>query len=507
MKKTLLILGLIFCFGQANAQFTSPNLGLKFSMNDLLQAGAVTHVAGEYIVSQALTLETTDTLLIPTNETIRVGAGLLLTIKGTLIINPPDSVKITSVTGSGNFHTLKFDGSTRVSKLTKTIVERSSGIRVLNASLEMDSCIVRFNDRVNQSGAINISGTLPVVVKNSRIYRNSRAGIMSPTNGAAVTILNNWIFENGTEPGNYPQINLGPASTAAPITISGNTIIGINASTNNSGGIGLSNLLGNPSITRCLIEKNIIRYNRYGITITGGNIQGHIKRNLIEFNNVNPNVMTGGSGLNFNTTNPTQQMVAARNVIRNNSWGITIQSGTNVTAGPKPSFGRIGSPDTANVGMNQIYNNFNVGTSGQIWDLYNNTSDSIYAENNYWGTTNLTDIESHIYHKVDLAAHGFVDFMPIMLVSGITKENVASQINLYPNPAQDVVKITANGMVWGEKTTVRFYNTLGQEVLTVQPKGSPNYLEINTRKLAAGIYSYRIESNKAIATGKLVIAR
>lgn len=499
-------MGLIFGFNQARAQFTSPNLGMKYTLADMQAAGAITKTGNEYFVTQALTLETNDTLYIPTNETIKMAGGILLTVKGTLIVNPPDSVKFTSSSAT-NWHTLKFDGSTKVSKLKKLIVEKSSGIRVLNASVTIDSCKVRFNDRVNQSGAINISGTLPVTITNSKIYRNSRAGVMSPTNGAAVTIRNNWFFENGVEPGNYPQINLGPASTTAPIEITGNTIIGINATTNNSGGIGLSNLLGTPAITSCLIEKNTIRYNRYGITITGGNIQGHIKRNLIEFNNVNPNVMTGGSGLNFNTVATTQKMVAARNIIRNNSWGITIQSGTTVAAGPKPSFGRLGSTDTANVGLNRIYDNFNVGTSGQIWDLYNNTADSIYAENNFWGTTNLADIENHIYHKVDAAANGFVDFMPIFAPTGIAKENLNAAFKLYPNPAQDVVKIAANGMLLTGKTIVKFYNTLGQEVLAVQPKRSSNYLEINTHKLAAGVYSYRIENENALATGKLIIAK
>jgi len=506
MKKTLLILGLVFGFSQAKAQFTSPNLGMKYTLADMQAAGAITKNGSEYFVTQNLTLETNDTLSIATNETVKMAGGILLTVKGALIVNPPDSVKFTSSTAS-NWNTLRFDGSAKVSKLKKLIVEKSSGIRVLNASVNMDSCQVRFNDRVNQSGAINISGTLPVSITNSKIYRNSRAGIMSPTNGAAVIIRRNWLFENGVEPGNYPQINLGPASTNAPIIITGNTIIGINAATNNSGGIGLSNLLGSSSITKCLIEKNTIRFNRYGITITGGNIEGYIKRNLIEFNNVNPNVTTGGSGLNFNTTSTTQKMIAARNTIRNNSWGITIQSGTNVTAGPKPSFGRIGSLDTANVGLNRIYNNFNVGTSGQIWDLYNNTTDSIYAENNFWGTTNLTDIEDHIYHKNDAAAHGFVDFLPIMVTTGLAEEKLSSAFNLYPNPAQDVVKLTANGMLLTEKTTVKFYNALGQEVLSIQPKRAADFLEINTQKLAAGIYSYRIENNNAMATGKLIIAK
>lgn len=507
MKKAYLLFSLLFTFSLAKAQFTSPNQGLHFSLNDLVTAGAATQTGSAYLISQDLTLEASDTLSISTNATIKLANDVRITIKGALLVNPPDSVKITADNPVNTFHTLRFENSTKTSRLHKTIVEYGSGVRVIDARLVMDSCVVRFNERVAQSGAINVSGAQPVTVTNSKIYRNARAGISTPANGGMLTIKNNWFFENGQEAGLHPQINLGPANSSDTIVITGNTIIGINVATNRSGGIAIANLLGSTNLTNFLIAGNTIRLNSYGVNVTGPYMKGYIKSNRLESNKVNPNANAGGSGINFFSSNGLQTIVVARNIIRDNLWGVTIQSGTTIKNGPKPSLGRIGSADTANVGLNQIYNNFNNGVSGQIWDLYNNTTDTIYAENNYWGTTNLTEIEDHIFHKVDSSLHGVVFFLPIMQSTGIAKANVSRSLSLYPNPAQNYVKIAANGMLLTPKTAVKFYNALGQEVLSVQPKTTGNSLEINTQKLAAGIYSYRIENNEALATGKLVISK
>ncbi|MBK0404839.1 T9SS type A sorting domain-containing protein [Adhaeribacter sp. BT258] len=512
MKKLLLLLGLCCGIGSAQAQFTSPNLGMRFSLNDMVTAGAATLTSGAYVVSQDLTLATTDTLLISTNETIKLGDNIRITIEGTLLINPPDSVKITALNSADKFHTLRFETATgmtpKLSKLKKTIVEHGSGVRVIGAGLEMDSCVVRFNERAAQSGAINVSGNVPVTVTNSKIYKNARAGVSTPANGATVIIRNNWFFENGQEPGLYPQINLGPAN-AGPIEITGNTIIGINATTNRSGGIAIANLLGSSAITEFLIANNTIRQNSYGVNVTGTNMKGYIKGNLLEGNKVFPDPNAAGSGINFFSSGGPQDIVVSRNIIRDNRWGVTIQSGATVKAGPKPSLGRINPIDTADVGLNQIYNNFTAGTSGHSWDLYNNTTDTIYAQNNIWGTTDTTVIETHIYHKVDNASHGPVIFTPIYKApaTGIRPGIAQNAPALYPNPATDLVKLELNGMVLNEKSNLRFYNNLGQEVLNVQAKGQAGTLEINTSNLPAGLYMYRLENGTKTYTGKLLINR
>ena len=96
MKKVFLLLTLVFSFGAAKAQFTSPNLGMHFSLSDLVLAGAATQVGGAYLVSQDLTLAENDSLSINTNETIKLANDVRITIKGSLLVIPPYSVKITA---------------------------------------------------------------------------------------------------------------------------------------------------------------------------------------------------------------------------------------------------------------------------------------------------------------------------------------------------------------------------------------------------------------------------
>jgi hypothetical protein len=513
MIRIILLCSFLLAGLVANAQYTTPNTGVKWNLNNLVTAsvakGSVTYTGGVYFVNDSITIAANDTLQITTNETLKLENKIMIKVEGVLLVNPPDSVKITALNQTNRFHSVRFENGTKTSLLRKTIVEYGNGIRVLNANIKIDRCIVRYNDKQYQSSAINISGSKPEIT-NCKIYRNVAAAIGSPASGGggcSPVIRNNWIFENVTTPANMPQINLGPGRTDT-IVVSGNTVIGIAASTYNSGGIGVSNLLGGTAITTCVIKNNTVLTNRYGITFTGVNMKGFIKQNRIEGNKVNPNALTGGSGINLNGQ-PTLEVLVARNIIRDNLWGITVQNGANQVPGPKVNLGRVGSADTANVGMNQIYNNYNNGSSGQVWDLYNNTSDSIYAENNYWGTTNLTDIEDHIFHKDDNANHGFVDYLPLFqpVISGLTSEIAAAELNVYPNPANDLVTLQLNGMVLSPKSMLRFYNAIGQEVLVIKPAQNQSKLEVNTSELPVGFYTYRLENAGKSQTGRFVISR
>ncbi|MFC5271410.1 T9SS type A sorting domain-containing protein [Adhaeribacter terreus] len=517
MKTRLLLFIMLLAFSAAKAQYTSPNSGVRWNLNNLVTAsaakGSVTYSGGVYFVNDSITIAQNDTLFIDSNETLKLGNKIMITIEGTLLVIPPDSVKITAANPADKFHTLRFETSAsatapNLSLLKKTIVEHGSGVRVISAGLIMDSCIVRFNERAAQSGAINVSGDVPVIISNSKVHHNARAGVSTPANGATVTIRNNWFFENGQEPGLYPQINLGPAKSG-PIEVTGNTIIGINAPTNRSGGIAIANLLGSSAITEFLIANNTIRQNSYGVNVTGTNMKGYIKGNLLEGNKVYPDPMAAGSGINFFSSTGPQDIIVSRNIIRDNRWGITMQSGSTVKTGPKPSLGRINPIDTADVGLNQIYNNYNNGASGQIWDVYNNTTDTIFAQNNIWGTTDTTVIEDHIFHKTDNANHGKVIFTPIYTkpATGIRPEIMQNALALYPNPATDIVKVELNGMVLSTKTHLRFYNNLGQEVLNLQPNNNTGSLKINTSGLPAGLYVYRLENGAKTYTGKLLIQR
>ncbi len=262
----------------------------------------------------------------------------------------------------------------------------------------IDSCIIRYNTLNSSfaSGAISFFRSNSIV-SNCQIFRNRRAAIVSGANiASSPQILNNNIYENDVDNANVPQINFG-ATGSDPMIIRGNTITGLYIM---SGGI---SFLPVGSIPNAIIENNIIKKNRYGIAIAGGSSNIYINNNIIDSNNIQGNPNLGGSGINFNGS-ATQNSIVTRNIIRGNLWGITIQG----TA--KPNLGDLSSPDTTDIGLNEIYDNMNTGA---IYDLYNNTPDPIKAENNYWGTGNVDSVEAHIFHNPDNPSLGVVDYLPL----------------------------------------------------------------------------------------------
>ena len=128
--------------------------------------------------------------------------------------------------------------------------------------------------------------------------------------------------------------------------------------------------------------------------------------------------MTTGSGINVNG-GPEVAPVIKRNTIYGNWWGITIQNGSTVIAGPQPKLGDLTNADTSDNGLNHIYGNVQ-GTN--VYDLYNNCTNTIVAQNNDWDVYDSLTIAQHIFDKSDDAAHGAVVFTPFYKASVVPVE-------------------------------------------------------------------------------------
>lgn len=514
MKRILLVALTLLLAVAAQAQYQTPGTGRRYTLTQLSTAAGAAYLAPqgtEWRLNDTIRVSATDTLSITTNETIRVAALALVYIDGTLLINPPDSVKFTAQNAATPWHTLSFSNTAGASRLRRTIVEYSAGIRANGANIQLINCVIRRNVatlttpggvRSIGSGALSLSGNR-ALVQGCRFERNARSGIITPANIATSPIIRDCRFLlNDTENGNYPQINLGPG-TADTIYVERCQIIGGGAATNMAGGIGLSNLLGGASVSKAVVRRNVIRNNRYGLTVTATNYSVYITQNLIENNNTNSNANAGGSGLNF-TGSQSQTGVVSRNILRGNLWGVTIvKSGTTATSGPRISFGRLASADTTDRGFNAILGN---GNGGTVYDLYNNnaTTDTIWAENNWWGTNVATDIEAHIVHNLDNATFGFVDFRPFR-TNGILANRAARPLALevYPNPARDAVTLQAPA---AGPVSVSLVDAAGrvvrQQRLTATADGRA---ALPLQGVKAGLYLYRAEQGGRTATGRLLV--
>ncbi len=421
MKKFIVIL-ILSVFTNSFANYTTPGAGKSWNLDSLVlnSGGNITLSGGNYHFNDTIVISASDTVLVNTNATMKFATSVFVDIFGVFIVNAPDSARITAQDTTTKFLGLKFEDQSDGSYLKNLIFEYGNSIRMLDCNILVDHCTIRFNTLNSSfgSGAISLFRSNSIIT-NCKIYRNRRAAIVSGANIASSPVIeNNLIYENDTDNANVPQINFG-ATASATMIIRGNTITGL---FNQSGGI---SFLPVGTIPYVIIENNIIKKNRYGIAIAGGSSNFYINNNIIDSNNIQGTPSLGGSGINFNGT-ATQISVVTRNIIRGNLWGITIQG----TA--KPNMGNLNHADTTDIGLNQIYNN---GNSGKIFDLFNNTVDSIKAENNYWGSGITDTVESHIFHKPDSTVLGYVDYLPLRSV----KMEMKILMEAMYNPSLDIL--------------------------------------------------------------------
>jgi len=505
MKRFVYTIAFLLFIQQAFAVYSTPGTGRNWNLDSLVanSSGHFTFSGGSYFLLDTLIISSSDTIKVFQNSTIKMGNLSILYVYGTLLINPTDSAKITAADTNFKYIGIKLDSTSNASVLKKLIFEYGNSIHMLNCNILIDSCTIRFNTNYAsgmQSGAISLFKANPII-SHCKIFRNRRAAIVSGSNIASSPVItDNLIYENDTENGNYPQINLGAASTS-PVIIRNNIIRG--GPFPMSGGI---SFLPIGSIQSLIIENNIIKRNRYGIALQNSNINAYINNNIIDSNNIQGLPMLGGSGINING-GATINAICTRNTIRWNLWGVTVQNGA------KPNFGDLTSADTTDIGLNKIYYN---GRNDSTFDFYFNvtTTDTMKAENNYWGTTIADSISRHIWDRNDFSNLGIIDFSPFRLVTG--ESNIVSQIpsgyrlyDAYPNPFNPTTnikyQISGNSYV-----VLKIYDITGKEAAElVNMKQSPGVYEVqwNASEYSSGVYFCRLDAGGTTDTKKLVLIK
>ncbi len=405
----LLLLAVVFT-SASFARYATPGTAVKWNLDSLVKysGGAVTFSSGLYNANDTVFISQNDTLFITTNATVKFAAGTYFDVNGIILLNPPTSVTFTAQNTTAGYLGMRIDSSDG-SVLRKLSLEYAVALRILDCSPLIDSCIFRYN---NNSTSTTFSSTAislfrsKSVISNCQFLDNQRGAISGGANIANAPKIINCLFRgNNTQNANVPQINLGSTGSDT-VRIINNQIL--RASTN-SGGIGFLPI-GN---VYAVITGNLIKNNRYGMTFNGGsNINAIVSYNQVDSNNTQGDPNLGGSGIAFSGGSATshQNVIVTGNLFRWNLWGITIGS-TTTGGGAKPNLGNLTNADTTDDGKNQFIVNTNISTPNI--DLYNNNIDSIYAQNNYWGSAELSIVESHIFHKPDNAALGFVNYLPL----------------------------------------------------------------------------------------------
>ncbi|MEZ5081906.1 MAG: T9SS type A sorting domain-containing protein [Bacteroidales bacterium] len=489
MKKNIAFGFILIWFSQiACAQYISPGTGVVWDFDDLVE-----HAQGAFVFDSSykmvddITISANDTLRHAVNAMMVIEEAMLMTIEGVLQLTPPDSIVISQANQEQFFKGFRFENSAS-SIMDKCIIHRGGGIKLVYSDVLFTNCKFRENSTLNCTGTIDLFHSSPDIV-NCEFMNNQGPAVLSAANGeSSPYIYNNLMYRNNTLNTNMPQINLGTSDGVLPIRIIKNTVEGFYT---NSGGIAITTLAGGS--VECIIDSNMIFNNRYGITAYGFDINSIISNNEIYDNNIENLPMQGGSGINYWGGTSNTSMVF-KNKIYGNLWGITI------TGDALPNLGQI-DPDTINIGHNKFFDN---GNNEEIFALYNNTPNAIYAENNYWGYYDQDSVENVIFHYPDDETLGFVDYLPYVdtLLTSY-RELIPKNIYVFPNPANNYFIIERpEEFSKNQEVELFIYNSLGK--LVHRRRTFSTQIEIDISSLPAGLYPLRLSDGISVYSTQLI---
>ena len=467
------------------AQFTTPNTGVTWTLSDLATnaPATISLSGGIYTLSQNLTIAPNDHLSITSDAVININADVQIIVQGSLI-SDANAITITATDPTTPYNSIIFEaGSTGF--MRNTTINYGKGIRLSTGNFEMQSCTMSYHvPGTTTSSAINFSTGSPVINNSTFTFNNYPAFSSGANQETSPTLSNNYLFKNNQSNTNRPQINMGP-SGADTLRIVGNTIIG-DVTKPMTGGIGASSLLGGAN--KVIIDGNIVRDNRYGITVVGASSSGFIRNNIIEDNDTQNLPNSGGSGISLSASGATtMNIIASNNQIRRNLWGITVIGTARINLGDGAD----------NPGGNIFADN---GNGGQTYALFNNTALPIMAMNNCWieGTTlTATTVENVISHQVDNASLGLVTFTPFGCDALSTPDFAIAKPKIYPNPSSGIFTIstTDGGMA-------SLFSIKGVLIGKYDLTQGENLLQL---QLASGVYILKTENSEGSFNQKLVI--
>lgn len=489
MKKVTILIFSVLASAASFAQLVTPGSGVNYDLSTLsaLDATILSFDGTKYILSEDLTISENDTLEITTSDTLFIDADIRIDIEGAFITDAGENntkFVISSSDTTNPSKGIRFDEFS-VGSIKNTEITYIGGLKVITEDFSIEDSYMAYNVSGLSSGSVIALSRGSAMIRNNTFYKNDMPAVGSAANAnVSAKILNNWIEKNGQSNQNRPQINMGPTGVDT-LEIINNTIIGDSAM-KKSGGIGISNFIGAEINTK--IEYNVIQNNRYGLTVAGANAYASIKGNIIEDNNIDNNPATGGSGISVNSSDDSQTLILRENKIRRNLWGITVIGQASVDLGT-----------ATDLGNNLFSDN---GNNGEVTALYNNTPLDITAMGNCWIEDNenadSTEIEDVIFHEIDDATLGTVDFSNWSCGILSTESFEMAEVNLYPNPAQNSINVS-NEVNF---EVVEFFNISGQLLKTVQLKEGENQINFN---LPQGLYLLNFSNKTQSLTKRLMI--
>ena len=416
MKKLISSLLLTVLCTAVYAQFTTAGNGTTYNIHTLAGiegAGIVAYELSEndpptYRLTQSITIANGDKFVMDDGIDLFFDKDVTLTIEGEADFNLTNGSSFDRATDSEE----QLNASVRIAGTTTTHFNKCTFYEVgLQLSSEgathVNRCDFYGHDGSSAAALYFISAGAASTIENCYFEWCAKAAIGSAANASQpLTIRNCSFLMNSAANKNVPQINI---TAAKPLTIEGCTING-NPANNMVGGIGISNFMSyDADIT---ISGCDIRNNRYGIGLVGPAANIRIKDCTLVNNCYETNPMNGGSGISLYDPYQQTKAVISGNHIEGSLWGVTIIGCKDV------NLGCLEEGENYNPGGNVFIDN---GNNGELYDLYNNSTLTVYAQNNTWNVSEQTEeqIESVIFHQHDDSSLGEVIYWPAATHTGI----------------------------------------------------------------------------------------
>ncbi|HOY30677.1 MAG TPA: PKD domain-containing protein [Bacteroidales bacterium] len=158
------------------------------------------------------------------------------------------------------------------------------------------------------------------------------------------------------------------------------------------------------------------------------------------------------------------------------------------------------SADTLDLGTSGlcVFNDLSTGNpSAWNWDFGDGSTSFSQSPSHTYTTTGTFTVGLTVT-KGSACTSSYAGTVVVINTSGIVKIDDAPAVQIWPNPAKDVLHVSAGTAI----KNIEIYNSLGQIVQT-EPSGEMR-LEINTGNMVSGIYFIRISTEKG-QTGKKII--
>ncbi len=486
MKKITPLLLLFVVPFLTMAQYTTPNTGVDFDLDDLVteSPSTISFDGSEYSLVEDLIISANDSFSITTGETLKIAADVRITVNGTFTADAgSDEIIITAIDPNAPYDGFRFEDTSTIT-IQNANISYGGGLKTITPNFSISNSTLSNNvSGVSTGAVISLSAGSPLI-ENNEFLSNDLPAVGSGANQqVAAQIINNYLEFNGQSNQNRPQLNMGPTG-ADTLRIVQNTIIG-DPAMDQVGGIGVSNFIGGQILA--IIDDNTVVDNRYGMTVAGGNAFAYIRNNIIEDNNTQGNPNLGGSGISLNSSSNTQNIIASGNEIRGNLWGITVIGEASINLGDNAD----------NPGGNVFANNEN---GGQTYALYNNTPNTIMAKNNCWieGIENTSaDAESVVFHQADDASLGEVIYDPVGCQNMGVNQVAKTELSIYPNPANKQVYFKTPAKF----ETAKIFSLQGKLVQETKLNEGENSFDI---QLAPGVYLIKFSNQKQQVTKKLI---